>query len=58
MILNILLYVAIFLNCVVIGRIVSTDCSISDLVYCCKIALFAVSLDTVLLVGFALVSLN
>ena len=57
MILNILLYVAIFLNCFVIGRVVLTDCSISDLVHYCKIALFAVSLDTVLLVGFILVSI-
>lgn len=58
MILNILLYIAVFFSFFVIGRIISTDCSISDLIHCCKIALFAISLNIFLLVGFILVSIT
>ena len=56
MILNVLLYVAVFFSCFVIGRIITTDCSVCDLIHCCKIALFAISLDIFLLVGFILVT--
>lgn len=54
MILNVLLYIAVFLNCFVMGRIISTDCTNGDLVQICKFTLAALSLDTVILIGFTL----
>lgn len=57
MILNALLYIAVFLNCFVIGRIVSTDCSNDDLLHICRLALVTVSFNTVIIVGFTLTPL-
>lgn len=54
MILNVLLYVALFLNGFIIGRIVSTDCSNDDLLHTCRLVLFVVSFNTVILTGFLL----
>ena len=54
MVLNALLYVIVFLNCIVIGRIVSTDGSNSDLLHICRLTLITISFNTVIIAGFAL----